>query len=298
MRKQQITGWCMLAVLGCSMVNPVLGYPSVVTAAHLPDNSDWKPYAPAPVPAPAPDAAPEARKFAEKPNASKKVIALEDRNDIDDIQTNQISDAGFSWSNMLAMVMQMLFNPIGSQQVGPNKSDSIDTDQGISPSPWANLLTMGLKILTAILGGGGAPQGDGIDKVDNSSPMQFINIVVNLLDALKTSFSHRSIAARSIGRKDSVSEAAVASLSLLKGYVRTMKTTDDNCHEKYICEANNECANSMNGSSTIYCQLSTYAASFLLQRTGEAPFDKFYEAGRRGRSGDDCRQLYLTCNEV
>lgn len=40
-----------------------------------------------------------------------------------------LQDAGFSWSNMLAMVMQMLFNPIGNQQVGPNKSDSIDTDQ-------------------------------------------------------------------------------------------------------------------------------------------------------------------------
>jgi hypothetical protein len=46
--------------------------------------------------------------------------------------------------------------------------------------------------------------------------LQFINIVVNLLDALKTSFSHRSMAARSLGKKDSVSEAAVAGLSLLK----------------------------------------------------------------------------------
>lgn len=45
---------------------------------------------------------------------------------------------------------------------------------------------------------------------------QFINIVVNLLDALKTSFSHRSMAARSIGKRDSVSEAAVAGMSLLK----------------------------------------------------------------------------------
>lgn len=42
---------------------------------------------------------------------------------------NFLQDAGFSWSNMLAMIMQMLFNPIGNQQVGPNKSDSIDTDQ-------------------------------------------------------------------------------------------------------------------------------------------------------------------------
>lgn len=64
--------------------------------------------------------------------------------------------------------MQMLFNPGGN--TGPNKSDNIDTES-VSPSPWANLLSMGLKILTAILGGGASS--DGIDKVDNgSSPMQ------------------------------------------------------------------------------------------------------------------------------
>lgn len=40
----------------------------------------------------------ESRKYAEKPNAIKKV-ALDDIDD--DIQTNQISDSGFSWSNML-----------------------------------------------------------------------------------------------------------------------------------------------------------------------------------------------------
>jgi hypothetical protein len=39
------------------------------------------------------------------------------------------------------------------------------------PSPWANFLTVGLKILTAILGGG-TSGGEAIDKVDNGSPMQ------------------------------------------------------------------------------------------------------------------------------
>lgn len=66
------------------------------------------------------------------------------------------------------MIMQMLFNP---GQQGPNKSEGLD-DNGVAPSPWANLLSVGLKILTAILGGGGGG-GDGIDKVDNAgSPLQ------------------------------------------------------------------------------------------------------------------------------
>lgn len=69
------------------------------------------------------------------------------------------------------MIMQMIFNT-GANAVGPNKSDNLDTDS-VAPSPWANLISMGLKILTAILGGGAS--NDGIDKVDNgSSPMQVI----------------------------------------------------------------------------------------------------------------------------
>jgi len=39
------------------------------------------------------------------------------------------------------------------------------------------LLSVGLKILTAFLGGGNVA-GDGIDKVDNSSPMQVIKEIL------------------------------------------------------------------------------------------------------------------------
>lgn len=116
-----------------------------------------------------PSEAPEndSRKFAEKPNALKKV-ALDDIDE--DIQTNQISDGGFSWSNMLGMVMQMFFNGAGQQVAGPTKSDEIDNN-GLAPSPWANIISVGLKIVTALLGGGA--NNDGIDKVDNgNSPMQ------------------------------------------------------------------------------------------------------------------------------
>lgn len=46
--------------------------------------------------------------------------------------------------------------------------------------------------------------------------LQFINIVATLLDALKQSFSHRSMSARSLGKKDTMADAAVASLSMMK----------------------------------------------------------------------------------
>lgn len=67
----------------------------------------------------------------------------------------------------------MIFNP-GTHQ-GPNKSEGLD-DNGVASSPWANLLSVGLKILTTALLGGGGGGGDGIDKVDNGSPMQVGNL--------------------------------------------------------------------------------------------------------------------------
>ncbi|XP_034255460.1 uncharacterized protein LOC117653717 isoform X4 [Thrips palmi] len=316
MQQSQVIGWALVVLVGCSAVLPVLALPHQVPPPQQLQHRQYPVYQ-HPGQQQQPHA--EARKYAEKPNAMKKVPI---DNDLDDIQTNQISQDGFSWGSMLSMIMQMLFN--GGAQAGPSKSEGLDDDvrptttttppppppskthdssdyalsQSMAPaSPWAQVLQVGLKILSHFLGGGAAA-GDGIDKVDNSSPMQFINIVVNLLDALKTSFSHRSIAARSLGKKDSVSEAAVAGISVLKGYVRTFKTSDDNCMQKFLCEANRECSADQQGSSAIYCQLGSYAASFFLQRSTATPFDMYYEAGRRGRSQADCQQLYLQCNEV
>ncbi|XP_066594893.1 uncharacterized protein [Prorops nasuta] len=248
------------------------------------------------------------RKFAEKPNAMKKVAI----DDLEDISTNQIqktdfqegNGSGFSWSNMLGMLMQMLLGQTGGV-TSPSKND---LDEGTPVSPWANFLSMGLRVLTALLGG---PQQnvDGIDKVDNqSSPMQFISIVINLLDALKTSFSHRSLTARSLGRRDTVSEAAVASISMLKGYVRSMKSFSNvgraeeegqrGCAERALCEASAECIADTQGTSSIFCQLGSYATSYILQRQSGVGFEALYEAGRRGRSGEDCRTLFLDCNAV
>ncbi|KAL6436200.1 hypothetical protein ACFW04_004649 [Cataglyphis niger] len=245
----------------------------------------------------------EDRKFAEKPNAMKKVAI----DDLEDISTNQIqegSSSGFSWSNMLGMLMQMLLGQTGGA-TGPSKNE---IDDGATTSPWTNLLSVGFRVLTALLGG---PQQsvDGIDKVDNqSSPMQFISIVINLLDALKTSFSHRSLTARSFGKRDTISEAAIASISMLKGYMRSVKSFSyvgraeeegqRGCAERALCEASAECIADTQGPSSIFCQLGSYATSYLLQRQSGVGFEALYEAGRRGRTGEDCRTLFMDCNAV
>lgn len=66
--------------------------------------------------------------------------------------------------------MQMLLGQTGGV-AGPSKNE---IDDGAPASPWANLLSVGLRVLTALLGGPQQPV-DGIDKVDNqSSPMQVL----------------------------------------------------------------------------------------------------------------------------
>lgn len=103
--------------------------------------------------------------------------------------------------------------------------------------------------------------------------------------------------ARSIGKKDSVSDAAIASISMLKGYVRTYKSSEDKCMQRYLCEANEECSTDI-GAKSIFCQLGTYATSFVLERQSGTTFEGLYEAGRKGRSGVKCKDIYLECNEV
>lgn len=64
--------------------------------------------------------------------------------------------------------MQMLFNNNNNELNAPTKSEDIDSPPS---SPWANILSVGLRIVTALLGGN---NNDGIDKVDSGAtgPMQ------------------------------------------------------------------------------------------------------------------------------
>lgn len=67
------------------------------------------------------------------------------------------------------MLMQMFFNGANANNnnIIPTKSD----DDGLTPSPWTNIISVGLRFVSALLGAGNG--GDGIDKVDNgNSPMQ------------------------------------------------------------------------------------------------------------------------------
>lgn len=76
----------------------------------------------------------------------------------------QETGSGFAWSNLLTTIMQ-IFLPQNTGSVNPSKND---IDEATNQSPWTNLLTVGLRVLTAFLTGN-QQTSDGIDKVDTGS---------------------------------------------------------------------------------------------------------------------------------
>lgn len=41
-----------------------------------------------------------------------------------------------------------------------------------------------------------------------------------------------------------------------------------------------------------------YGMSYLLERTTYTPFEIYNDAGRRGRVGENCREIFSDCNDV
>jgi hypothetical protein len=93
--QRQVAGWSLFTLLVSHCLLMTFAYPQQfqqqIASYQQPQQNRF-------IPAQVPE---DARKYAEKSNALKKV-SLDDIDD--DIQTNQISDNGFSWSNMLGNV--------------------------------------------------------------------------------------------------------------------------------------------------------------------------------------------------
>ncbi|XP_076243611.1 uncharacterized protein LOC143184908 [Calliopsis andreniformis] len=242
----------------------------------------------------------EDKKFIAKPNAVKKV-AVEETDLVNNNIIEEADNSGFSWTNIVSMAKQVL---LGKGAADPSKNE-IESD--VPTSAWKSVISIALKIITAVIGGPRYNNIEGLDK-ENEQPLQFSTLVMNLLEILRASFSQRSLAARSTGRRDTVSEAASASIVMLKGYMKSMRSMrnvgpsenedQQGCAERAICEANAECVADARGTSSIFCQLGSYATSYVLQKQSGKGFESLYEAGRRGRIGGDCRALFVGCKAV
>lgn len=261
----------------------------------------------------------EERKFVSKPNDIKKI-----RNNIEKQAAPASPDhqSGFQWGNLAGMALKLLVG-------GPTKggaSDKADTITQLANGEltWTKMISLIMELVLSLVGGG---DNNSIDRQDvDPSPIEnilsaviayltgsqdpsevnvmakqaseLLGLVVSLLDALRTSFSQRSMEARSLGTSDPMADVAVAATAIVKSYVRTYNTNDDLCMQKYLCEANNECVEGTSDSGYLYCQIGTYGLSYLLERSTYTPFEIYNDAGRRGRVGEDCFNMFPSCNEI
>ncbi|XP_035225011.1 uncharacterized protein LOC118197592 [Stegodyphus dumicola] len=138
----------------------------------------------------------------------------------------------------------------------------------------------------------------GNDEESAATSKQILNIFVSVLDMLKSTLGQRARSATSRGSRAVLDDAAIASASLLKGYIRAFMTNNNTCVQKYLCEASKEAVNDGREVGYLIAQIGGYAASYALETQKAAAFQENYAASRRGRSGEDCKSIYQVCNEV
>jgi len=118
-----------------------------------------------------------------------------------------------------------------------------------------------------------------------------------VLEMLRTSFGQRARSASSSGISEALDDCAVAGLSLVEGYFKSVMASDTQCAQRALCESNQAAIREGREFGHIVAQLGSYASSYFLQKQKLTPFNESYEAARKGRSGEDCAKLYSKCNE-
>jgi len=138
----------------------------------------------------------------------------------------------------------------------------------------------------------------GSTEESTATSRQVLNVLVKVLDMLKSSFGQRARTSASRGIRDSLDDAAVAGISMLKGYVRSVLSSEEHCTQKHICEAAARASREGRELGYLIAQFGGYASSYLLESQKSVPFNSNYEASRQGRNGADCTKLYQACNEA
>jgi len=138
----------------------------------------------------------------------------------------------------------------------------------------------------------------GSTEESSATSRQVLNVLVKVLDMLKSSFGQRARSSATRGIRDTIDDAAVAGISMVKGYVKSVLTPDQSCTQKHICEAAARASREGREMGYLIAQMGGYASSYLLESQKSVPFNSNYEASRQGRNGADCTKLYQTCNEA
>jgi len=138
----------------------------------------------------------------------------------------------------------------------------------------------------------------GNNEESTATSRQVLNVFVKVLDMLRTSFGQRARSAESRGARHLVDDVASAGVSMLRGYVKSIMAESESCTQKYICEASSAAVREGRELGYLVAQVGGYASSYLLDNQKSIPFKSNYDAARQGRSGADCKRLYLGCNEA
>jgi len=138
----------------------------------------------------------------------------------------------------------------------------------------------------------------GTSEESTATSRQVLNVLVKVLDMLRTSFGQRARSSTSRGIRDAIDDASVAGVTMVRGYVKSVLSKGDQCAQKYMCEASKDAVRDGRELGYLVAQFGGYASSYLLENQKATPFNNSYDASRRGRTGEDCAKLYQTCNET
>ncbi|XP_022644679.1 uncharacterized protein LOC111264858 [Varroa jacobsoni] len=139
----------------------------------------------------------------------------------------------------------------------------------------------------------------GSDEESAATSRQILNLLVTVLDMVKTTFGARARAAhQGRGLNGALDDITIAGASMMKGLLKSAMAKDENCMQRFLCEASKDAVKEGHELGYLVAQFGGYAASYALERQKNLKFDFSYNATRSGRSGDDCFTLYQTCNEA
>nr|XP_027201604.1 uncharacterized protein LOC113795606 isoform X2 [Dermatophagoides pteronyssinus] len=128
---------------------------------------------------------------------------------------------------------------------------------------------------------------------------QVLNVFVKMLEVLKSSFGQRARSTSTTSRlRDTMDNAAQASISMIQGYVKSVLQTDKQCIKRSICESASNAARESRELGNLIAQIGGYATSYMLENQRSLPFGASFEAIRIGRNGADCRKAYKCMDEI
>ncbi|GAB6027050.1 hypothetical protein CHUAL_013777 [Chamberlinius hualienensis] len=168
--------------------------------------------------------------------------------------------------------------------------------RGISPAAvlshlnWSSLFSSASKLFVS-----------NSDNESRQATKQLAGMLVSLIDGLRLSFTINKGQARSDDEEYNsiyINDAALAGLSMLKAYVKTIISDDHYCIRKYLCQANREAVKDGNKIGFMIAQLGSYATTYMLKNIRHFPLDMNFEAAKYGRNGANCEARYNQCVEL